>query len=244
MGALHEGHLSLVQEARANNDIVIASIFVNPTQFGVGEDLDKYPRQLEQDSLVLEELGVDHLFAPFADDMYGPNHVSYIEPRGFDDIAEGKSRPGHFAGVATIVTKLFNIIQPTRAYFGQKDAAQCCLIQRVVEDLNMDLEICIMDTIREADGLAMSSRNAYLTAEERAVAPIVYKSLCAARDLYTERKAGLSASGLQQTVSSLLKSEPLVSEVQYVSVDSRTTMRPIGTVGEEGAVISLACKVG
>jgi pantoate--beta-alanine ligase len=246
MGALHEGHISLVQEARAKNDIVIASIFVNPTQFGVGEDLDKYPRQLEQDSLVLEEMGVDHLFAPFADDMYGADHVSYIDPRGFDDIAEGKSRPGHFSGVATIVTKLFNLIQPTRAYFGQKDAAQCCLIQRIVEDLNMDLEVCIMETIREADGLAMSSRNAYLTTEERAVAPIVYKSLSAARNLYTERRAGdvLSAADLQHTVTELLKSEPLVSQVQYVSVDSRTTMQPVETVGNEGAVISLACKVG
>lgn len=247
MGALHEGHLSLVQEARANNDIVIASIFVNPTQFGVGEDLDKYPRQLEQDSAVLEEMGVDHLFAPVDSNcMYGPNHVTHIDPRGFDGIPEGLSRPGHFSGVATIVTKLFNIIQPTRAYFGQKDAAQCCLIARLVDDLNIDVDVRIMDTIREGDGLAMSSRNAYLTVPERAAAPAVYQSLCAARDLYDRELSSLpvAAADLQRAVSSILEKEPLVSEVQYVSVDSRMTMKPLETVGEEGAIISLACKVG
>ena len=122
MGALHDGHLSLVKEARKNNDIVVASIFVNPTQFGPGEDFDKYPRQLERDSELLAEFGVDHLFSPNIDDMYGKNHVTYIDPKGFDDIPEGVSRPGHFQGVATIVTKLFNIVQPTNAYFGQKDA--------------------------------------------------------------------------------------------------------------------------
>lgn len=122
MGALHEGHLSLVSEARKNNDIVVASIFVNPTQFGPNEDFEKYPRQLERDSELLAEYGVDHLFSPNIDDMYGKNHVTYVDPKGFDDIPEGISRPGHFQGVATIVTKLFNIVQPTNAYFGQKDA--------------------------------------------------------------------------------------------------------------------------
>lgn len=180
--------------------------------------------------------------------MYGKHHVTYVEPTGFDDIAEGRSRPGHFRGVATVVTKLFNIIVPTNAYFGQKDAAQCVLIRRIVEDLNMDLNINVMDTIREADGLAMSSRNAYLTPEERLVAPIVYKSLCAARDAYLAKKSSgalpIQASELSQTVCNVLGSEPLVSEIQYASVDNRATFRPLSEVDEEGAVVSLACKVG
>ena len=190
----------------------------------------------------------DHLFAPEADAMYGKNHCTFVDPTGFDDIAEGRSRPGHFRGVATVVTKLFNIVQPTNAYFGQKDAAQCVLIRRIVEDLDMDLTINVMDTVREADGLAMSSRNAYLTPEERRTAPIVYKSLCSARDLYQrEKEAGelpVSASILSETVKNVLENEPLVSEVQYASVDNRATFQPLSEVGPEGAVISLACKIG
>ena len=180
--------------------------------------------------------------------MYGKHHVTYVDPTGFDDIAEGRSRPGHFRGVATVVTKLCNIIAPTNAYFGQKDATQCVLIRRIVEDLNMDLNINVMDTIREADGLAMSSRNAYLTPEERLVAPIVYKSLCAARDAYLVKKSSgalpIPATELSKTVCDVLGSEPLVSEIQYASVDNRATFQPLSEVDEEGAVVSLACKVG
>jgi pantoate--beta-alanine ligase len=247
MGALHKGHASLIQEARRQNEIVVCSIFVNPTQFAPTDDLQKYPRQLEQDVALLEELGVDHLFAPSDPSiMYGPHHVTYVDPEGFDDIPEGQARPGHFRGVATVVTKLFNIIQPTRAYFGQKDAAQCCLMTRMVEDLNMPIDVMIMDTIRESSGLAMSSRNAYLTDEERDAAPVIYKSLCVARELWKSRKEGsdLSSAELQQVVLSILQEEPFVSEIQYVTVDHRATMRPLERVGEEGAVISLATKVG
>jgi pantoate--beta-alanine ligase len=206
--------------------------------------------------------------------MYGSNHVTYVEPtvslcsgllfclrsiriisgqnssshtphilQGFDDIAEGVSRPGHFKGVATIVTKLFNIVSPTNAYFGAKDAAQCCLIRRIVHDLNMDVNVIVMDTVREADGLAMSSRNAYLTPQERKVAPVVFRSLCTARDLYHEAES-ISAQQLQDAVQSVLLSEPLVSEVQYVSIDCRETMQPLQVVGKEGAIVSLACKIG
>lgn len=175
--------------------------------------------------------------------MYGKNHVTYVTPNGFDEIAEGRARPGHFQGVATIVTKLFNIIQPTNAYFGQKDAAQCCLIRRVVEDLNMNLNVVVLDTVREDDGLAMSSRNAYLTQQEREVAPVVYRSLCAAKELYSKTRSAES-SDLVEATRKVLESEPLVSEVQYISVDSKATMQPIESVTEEGAVISLACKVG
>jgi len=266
MGALHDGHLSLVKEARSKNDVVIASIFVNPTQFGKGEDLDKYPRQMEQDSKLLQEFGVDHLFAPNKELMYGKNHMTFVDPIGFDDIPEGVSRPGHFRGVATVVTKLFNIVQPTNAYFGQKDAAQCTLIRRIVDDLNMDVNVQVLDTIRETDGLAMSSRNAYLTPKERMISPVVYKSLCAAKQFYhmiflgsvsssmeeeeddgkeTEGKEfSIPSNTLRDIVEEVLRSEPLVTDIQYVSVDDRETMRPIDVVGKDGAVISLACKVG
>jgi pantoate--beta-alanine ligase len=247
------GHLSLVREARANNDVVVASIFVNPTQFAPGEDLDRYPRPIERDTQLLNDLGVDHLFAPTH--MYGKHHVTYIDPHGFDDIPEGRVRPGHFSGVATIVTKLFHIIQPTHAYFGQKDAAQCVLIRRLVQDLDMDVGIVVKDTIREADGLAMSSRNAYLTADERRAAPIIYQSLCAAQRLFLDyfnatrptpsAAAVLSSESLRQCVEQVLLSEPLVLEIQYISVDCRETMQPISTVeGTGGCIISLACKVG
>jgi pantoate--beta-alanine ligase len=245
MGALHDGHASLVKEARRNNDVVICSIFVNPTQFAPTDDLDKYPRQLEQDVALLEELGVDHLFAPSDPTvLYGPHHVTYVDPHGFDDIAEGRARPGHFRGVATIVTKLFNIVQPTHAYFGQKDAAQCSLIQRVVEDLNIPVHIVIRDTIRDADGLAMSSRNAYLTPTEREAAPVVYRALCAARDWWESNSKSCTAQELQQLVRAVLQDEVLVTDVQYVTVDHCATMRPLETVGSDGAIISLATKIG
>ena len=177
--------------------------------------------------------------------MYGKNHVTYIDPTGFDNIPEGIVRPGHFRGVATIVTKLFNIVQPTNAYFGQKDAAQCVLIRRMVEDLDMNVNVQVMGTVRESDGLAMSSRNAYLTPAERQAAPILYKSLEAAKDYYNTNNRHVSASDISQTVTSILQSEDLVSDIQYVSIDNKATMQPISDhVDEEGAVISIACKVG
>jgi pantoate--beta-alanine ligase len=183
------------------------------------------------------------VFAPTIDDMYGKNHATYVDPQSFDDTREGRARPGHFRGVATIVTKLLNIVQPTNAYFGQKDAAQCCMIRRVVEDLDMDLNVVVMDTVREDDGLAMSSRNAYLNAEERKAAPAVYRSLCAAKDMY-KRDSGVGSSELVDAVERILRGEPLVSEIQYVSVDSQATMQPVEQVGKEGAIVSLACKLG
>lgn len=250
MGALHDGHLSLVEEARKRNDVVLASIFVNPTQFGKGEDLDKYPRQLERDCELLSEFEVDHVFAPNIEEMYSKNNSSFVSIKGFDDIPEGQSRPGHFQGVATVVTKLFNIVQPTRAYFGQKDAAQCALVKRIVQDLNMPLEVVICDTMREEDGLAMSSRNVYLSREERLAAPILYNSLMTAREYFLQNvnscddSSSIPSSVLSNLVLEILRSEPMVSQVQYVSVDDRETMRPIDTVDRNGAIISLACKIG
>jgi pantoate--beta-alanine ligase len=245
MGALHAGHLSLVREARDRNDIVVASIYVNPTQFGPNEDLDKYPRQMESDKKCLEELGVDHLFCPT--EMYSKIHRCYVDPVGFDNMREGSARPGHFRGVATIVNKLLNIVQPTRAYFGQKDAAQCVLIKRLVADMDLDVEVNVMDTVREEDGLAMSSRNAYLTDEERGAAVIIHKSLCAAREIFEGSFAGnlpMDANIISETVISTLETEPLVKEIEYVAVDSKETMEPITEIGPEGAVLSLAVKIG
>lgn len=167
--------------------------------------------------------------------------------QGFDDTSEGKSRPGHFRGVATIVTKLLNIVQPTNAYFGQKDATQCVLIRRMVDDLDMNVNVNIGNTVRESDGLAMSSRNAYLTPTERSAAPIVYQSLCAAGDLFRILKAGesIDSSVLRDAVESVLRSEALVSEIHYVSIDSKSTMKTLEHVNrEDGALISLACKLG
>jgi pantoate--beta-alanine ligase len=240
-----KGHLSLVREARNKNDIVVASVYVNPTQFGPNEDLDKYPRQLDYDKQLLEELGVDHLFCP--SEMYNTVHRCYVDPVGFDDLREGKARPGHFRGVATIVNKLLNIVQPTRAYFGQKDAAQCILIKRLVADMDLDVEINVMETVRENDGLAMSSRNAYLNDEERAAAVILYKSLSAAKEIFESSFASnlpMDANIISETVISNLETEPLIKEIEYVAVDSKETMEPLVEIGPEGAVISLAVKIG
>ena len=239
------GHLSLVEEAREHNDIVVASIYVNPTQFGPNEDLDKYPRQLESDTKLLEQMGVDHIFCPA--DMYNDHHRCFIDPVGFDDLREGAARPGHFRGVATIVTKLLNIVQPTRAYFGQKDAAQCALIKRLVHDLDMDVDVKIMRTIRESDGLAMSSRNAYLNEEQRKAAAVLFKSLTAAQEIFEAAFAGnlpMDANIISETVVGVLEREPLVEEIEYVAVDSKETMEPLKEIGHEGAIVSIAVKIG
>lgn len=245
----------MVKKAASENDIVVTSIFVNPTQFGPNEDLDKYPRTWDHDLKVLTDLEcVDLIFAPT--NMYSENHITYVDPSGsyFDDLPEAKVRPGHFRGVATVVNKLFNIVQPNRAYFGQKDAAQCVLIRRMVEDLNMDIEVVIGDTVREEDGLAMSSRNAYLTTEERASANVLYRSLCAARSLHQnstqkqDTSSELTVAQLRKTTRSVLEEEPLVKEIQYIAIDDYDTMRPLddGQILNKGdsCIISLACQVG
>mmetsp|Transcript_19172 Transcript_19172/g.39483 ORF Transcript_19172/g.39483 Transcript_19172/m.39483 type:complete len:296 (+) Transcript_19172:101-988(+) len=245
MGALHEGHLSLVKEAISRNDIVVASIFVNPTQFGEGEDLDKYPRQLEHDTELLVDLGVNHLFVPKIENMYGKNFGTYIDCKSFDDIPESIVRPGHFRGVATIVTKLFNIVQPTNAYFGQKDAGQCVLIRKIVEDLDMDVNVVIGETIREHDGLAKSSRNAYLSTIERPAAAVIHKSLVVAKEMWMKNPS-VESSELISITRSVLESESLVSEIQYISVESMATMKAVSKPSdcEDGATISLGCVIG
>jgi len=177
MGALHEGHLSLVRAARAKCDVAAASLFVNPLQFGPAEDLEKYPRNLERDCTLFEKEGVDFLFAPDVEEMYPAGAVTYVTVEGLSDKLCGRSRPGHFRGVTTVVSKLFHIVEPDLAFFGQKDAAQVAIIRRMVRDLNFPVEIVVCPIVREADGLAMSSRNAYLDLQQRKSAPALYRSL-------------------------------------------------------------------
>ncbi|CAM9524440.1 unnamed protein product [Discosporangium mesarthrocarpum] len=248
MGALHEGHVNLFRLAREECDIVIGSIFVNPAQFAPHEDLDRYPRQLDADIELLSSEGlVDLVFAPTREEMYGENHRVYVDPIGFDDLPEGKARPGFFRGVATVVTKLFNLVQPNKAFFGQKDALQCVVIKRLVEDLNMDIEVVIGPTCRESDGLAMSSRNAYLDPSARAAAPIVHRSLLAAAEAHgqaVEEDRRVTREELVATVEAALATEPLVTEVDYISVGSPENMEELQAVGPPGAVLSIAVRLG
>lgn len=250
MGALHAGHVSLVTEALRQHNTVVASIFVNPTQFGAGEDLDKYPRTLDADIQMLAAAGVSCVFAPDSREMYGEETpLCHVEPRAFGDTCEGLARPDFFRGVATVVTKLFNIVQPTTAFFGQKDVAQCVLVQRLVQDLNMAVRIHVCETMRDADGLAKSSRNAYLNDGERRVAGILYKALSAAKLLCEQQPSQLGASISRLDVIAAaertLRQEPLVGNIEYVSVASPRHMRELDTVSrEEGAVISAAVRLG
>lgn len=238
-----------MREARKKCDLVAASIFVNPTQFGPNEDYSKYPRTFESDVALLKQEGVDLVFFPSAEDMYSKNHRCYVTPEGFDDLPEGVCRPGHFRGVATVVSKLFNIVRPTHAFFGQKDAAQCVLIKRLVEDLSMDINIEVVDVCREPDGLAMSTRNQYLEAAEREAASVVYRGLVRARDLFLSHKrngaAPIDANLLRDAIRDEYEREPFVKEIQYISVGSKETMDELSSVdANEGAVLSVAIKLG
>ena len=240
MGYLHAGHLSLVERARRENGRVAASLFVNPTQFGPAEDLSRYPRDLERDTRLLEAAGCDLLFAPEAAEMYPAGFETTIDVGSVAAPLEGARRPGHFRGVATVVMKLFGIFQPDRAYFGQKDAQQLAVIRKMVRDLDVDVEITACPTLRENDGLAMSSRNVYLTPEERRVAPILHRALQAARDRWTggERNAEV----LRETMRTVLADETRL-RVDYVSVADPLTCRELETV-DGPALLSLAAALG
>jgi pantoate--beta-alanine ligase len=187
MGAFHEGHLSLFAAARKESDAVVASLFVNPAQFGAGEDLDRYPRDEERDVTLAEQAGVDFLFAPAAEAMYPPGYQTWVDVEQLGQVLEGEFRPGHFRGVATVCSKLFNIVRPRRAYFGQKDAQQAAVVKRVVADLNLDIEIRVLPTVRDVDGLALSTRNAYLSPEEREAALALPRAL-ATKDVAQARE--------------------------------------------------------
>jgi pantoate--beta-alanine ligase len=240
MGYLHDGHLSLVARAKAECSAVAASIFVNPTQFGPSEDLSRYPRDVPRDLGLLEAAGVDFVFVPDAAEMYPPGFDATIEIGGVTDVLEGAVRPGHFAGVATVVAKLFNIVQPTRAYFGQKDAQQSVVIRKLVRDLDLPVEVIVAPTVREADGLALSSRNSYLTPEQRAAAPAIYRALSEARRRFEagERDGDALREAMRRTIAA----EPLM-QIDYVSVADPLTLRELAAV-EGQALASMAVRVG
>jgi pantoate--beta-alanine ligase len=241
MGALHEGHLSLVRGARAKCDIVIVSIFINPTQFGPKEDFAKYPRDLNQDAALLESEGADYIFAPTLEEIYPPNFSTYVTVEGLSEALEGASRPGHFRGVATVVTILLNIVGPNFAFFGQKDAQQAAVIRRIVRDLAIDTEVVVMPIVREASGLAMSSRNAFLTAEQRRAANALSQALRAAQ---TEFENGeRDAERLIAAARSVLQKEELVRP-DYVSINDAETLEKLNRIESRPALISLAAYVG
>ena len=240
MGYLHEGHLTLVRRARVKNQSVVVSIFVNPTQFGPQEDFKKYPRDLQRDLALLEKEKTDIVFMPAADEMYPPQFSSWVEVGQVTERLEGALRPGHFRGVTTIVAKLLNIVQPTRAYFGQKDAQQVIVIKKMVADLNMNLEIVTVPTVREPDGLAMSSRNTYLNPEERQAATVLYQALTLAQQLYSQGEK--DADKLRQQMTALIQKQPLAT-IDYVSIADVKTLDELETVNPP-ALVSLAVKIG
>jgi pantoate--beta-alanine ligase len=214
MGCLHEGHLSLIQRAKADCPNVLVSIFVNPTQFGANEDLSKYPRDLERDLSLISPLGVDAVWTPSNEIMYPGGFQTWVEVESMTQPLEGAMRPTHFKGVTTIVAKLFNAVQPTRAYFGQKDAQQAAVIRQMTRDLNFPIEVIVCPTVREADGLAMSSRNKYLNAEERLAATILFRALSAAQKMYEAGER--NAERIRIKMKEVLASEPR-AQPQYVS---------------------------
>lgn len=240
MGALHAGHLALVDRATAECGFVAVSIFVNPTQFGPGEDLAKYPRTLDVDAQKCQKAGVDVVFAPSAEEMYPEGFDSWVEVRGLTEVLEGESRPGHFRGVTTVCAKLFNIVCPDRAYFGAKDYQQLQVIRRMVRDLNMPLQIVSVPTIREPGGLALSSRNAYLSEDQRRAALVLNRSLREAKAAYDsgERRG----AAIQELAQNLIKAEPL-ARIDYVAVVDAQSLRPVDMI-EKPAVVLLAVRVG
>ncbi|MFQ5946634.1 MAG: pantoate--beta-alanine ligase [Anaerolineae bacterium] len=240
MGYLHEGHLSLVRRSRAECQSTVVSIFVNPTQFSPGEDLAQYPRDLERDLSLLGAEGVDLVFAPSEREIYPHGFQTSVHAEALTQPLEGQSRPGHFRGVTTVVTKLFNLVQPQRAYFGQKDAQQALVVRRTVLDLNLPVEIVVCPTVREPDGLAMSSRNEYLEPHERSAAAALSQALFAAREAYQQGET--RAVQLRQKVRGVLAAEP-TAEIEYVSCADLQTLEELERV-EGGALLSLAATIG
>jgi pantoate--beta-alanine ligase len=240
MGYLHEGHLSLVRSARAENPSLVVSIFVNPTQFGPREDFARYPRDTKRDLALLEKESTDVVFIPSASEMYPPQFDSWVELGKVTERLEGASRPGHFRGVTTVCAKLFNIVQPTRAYFGKKDAQQAVVIKKMAADLNMNLEIVTLPTVREPDGLAMSSRNSYLNPDERQAALVLYQALTLGHGLWEQGER--DAENIRQQMRRLIQKEPL-AHIDYVSIADAETLDELDTV-KPPALVLLAVKIG
>lgn len=241
MGYLHDGHVSLIKRARQENDIVVVSIFVNPIQFGKNEDFDKYPRDLERDSKICKENGVDYIFYPSYTQMYPEGYRTYVEVEGLSDILCGAFRPGHFRGVTTVVLKLFNIVRPDNAYFGKKDYQQFKIIQQMVKDLNLTVNVVGCPTVREPDGLAMSSRNKYLSDKERESAVYISKALFEMKKKFEE---GITdTDGLIKIGKAVLKQAPLPYQIQYLEIVDPQTLEP-KKIAQKGDIIMTAGYIG
>jgi len=240
MGYLHEGHLTLVRRARTENLSVVVSIFVNPTQFGPNEDFASYPRDTERDLAMLQKEKVNLVYMPATEDIYPEGFNTWVEVKDITDKLEGKARPGHFKGVTTVVAKLFNIIQPDKAYFGQKDAQQLTVIQKMVSDLNMNIKLVAVPTVREPDGLAMSSRNIHLNPEERKAAVVLWHALTQARGQWENGQR--DASHLRKAMTELIRKEPL-AEIDYISIADPQTLTELDMISRT-ALISMAVKIG
>ena len=241
MGALHNGHLALVRRGRAENAALAVSLFVNPAQFGAGEDLSRYPRDLQRDLALLAAEGVDLVFAPPVAEIYPPGFDTWIEPGAIASRLEGAARPGHFRGVATVVAKLFHILRPDRAYFGQKDGQQAAVIRQLIRDLNLALDLVVVPTVRDTDGLALSSRNAYLTAAQRMAAPVLYRALQRAEQLFAS--GARDAELLRREVRRILDGEPLIDAIDYLSVAAADTLEELDTL-HGPAMVSAAVRFG
>jgi pantoate--beta-alanine ligase len=241
MGALHEGHLSLVREARRMCDVVVVSVFVNPAQFGPGEDFERYPRDLTRDTALLTDYNVDYIFAPPVEEIYSRNFSTYVNVEGLSEQLEGAARPGHFRGVATVVTILLNVVRPDFAFFGQKDAQQAVIIRRLVKDLALDTEVLVLPTVREDSGLAMSSRNSYLSAEEQQAATVIHRALAKAKETFKagERHAGKLADQIKTTI----EGEPRV-RLDYVSITDAETLERLDRLDDRPILIAVAAYVG
>lgn len=240
MGALHEGHMSLMERARTECDRVVASVFVNPIQFGPNEDYDAYPRDLERDAAIAESKGVDVVFHPSVEEMYPNNYNTYVVMETLTDSLCGAKRPGHFRGVCTVVNKLFNIVDPDKAFFGQKDAQQLAIIKRMVSDLNMRVKVFGCPIVREEDGLAKSSRNTYLSSEERTAALVLSRSIFQAQKLIEAGER--NAATIRETVVTTIESEPM-AKIDYVEVVDLGDMQPVDTLGEAG-LVAIAVYIG
>ena len=241
MGALHEGHLALVKECRQMCDVAVVSIFVNPTQFNQKTDLDKYPRDLTSDAATLAEYDVDYIFAPDAEEIYPESFSTYVNVDGLTETLEGASRPGHFRGVATVVTILFNTIRPDFAFFGQKDAQQVAVVKRLTRDLGFETEIVVIPVVREESGLARSSRNSLLSDEEHQEASIIIEALREAKIAF--KKGERNAVNLNEIVKKRIETRPL-AEVDYIAIIDRETLQPLDKVGDEEALIAAAVAFG
>ncbi len=241
MGALHEGHLALVGRAREENETLAVSIFVNPTQFGEGEDLEQYPRDLDRDLALLSEEGADLVFVPPVQEVYPQGFSTWVSVDGLSEKLEGAHRPGHFRGVATVVTKLFNVTRPDRAYLGQKDGQQSAVIRRLVRDLDLGVDMVVVPTVREEDGLACSSRNAYLDQQQRRAAPVVFRALTRAETLW--RCGETDGDRLRSKVRQELEREPSVTGIDYVSIANPDSLEELGTVTGR-AMVSTAVRMG